>query len=153
MVYLRDQTLNEPVLIDLYNYWDTVRAGRKYVVWDEVDPVEMPRHVLPNIIVVQMLSDGDLFYRLSGTTVDESLGVVVQGKRLSELPIDQCQELTKDYRGVIENVEPQVFTFPLSTAANRFRETIRLCLPVASVIGKVDMILGAVDYRKPEKDA
>jgi hypothetical protein len=150
MVDLRGKNLNEPVLIDLYNYWSNLRQGLKYVVWDDVDPIKMPRHTLPYLIVAQMLPDGDFLYRLSGTKMDEFMGVVVQGKRLSELPIDQRGELAVDFKSVIVNVEPQVFTFPISTAANRFRQTVRLCLPVASSIGKVDMILGAVDYREPE---
>jgi hypothetical protein len=141
--------LGSQVLVDVYSYWSEKRGDRPYLLWPEVDPVEMPRRALPHLIVAEKLPDGDFFYRLTGTRVDDLIGVVTQGKRLSQLPLDRCEELRGDFQSVIENAEPQVFRFPISTAANRYRETTRVVLPVASTAGRVDMILGAVSYSDP----
>lgn len=144
-------SLSEKVLIDIYRYWEKKKGAREYILWEQVDAVEIPRYALPHIIVAEMLPDGDFFYRLTGTQVDQLIGVVPQGKRLSQLPLDRCEELRTDFQSVIDNLEPQVFSFPISTAANRYRETTRLVLPAASSVGRVDMIFGAVSYSDPER--
>jgi len=149
LALMSPKTINSSVLREIYRYWDRLRNGRQYVEWAEIDAVDIPRKALPYVIVADQLAGGDFRYRLTGTKVDELIGVVPQGKCLSELPLDRSEELRADFRSVIERVEPQFFTFPMSTAANRYRETTRLVLPVASASGRVDMIFGAVAYSDP----
>jgi hypothetical protein len=145
--------LDSPVLAAIYAYWRALSGGRAVVAWSEIAPERIPRKALPYVIAAQRLPDGDFRYRISGTAVDSLIGVVPQGRRLSELPLDRDEAVRRDFDRAIDELRPVLSSFPIRTPADAYPEARRLVFPVSSCAhgGRAaDMVFGAVSYLQPE---
>ena len=88
---IRDR-LPVPQLIQLYDYLERKRAGRRWPKRTDVDPVEM-RFALGNIDLVEISYDPiQFFFRLSGSNIDRDEGFNMQGKTLDEYPLPLHRE-------------------------------------------------------------
>jgi hypothetical protein len=59
----------EPVLLALYSYWDSVRSGKEMPDRTDIDPIDMPRFILPHLAMTDV-DDGMRFkVRLVGTEI------------------------------------------------------------------------------------
>lgn len=137
---LRDH-LQHPQLVQLYDYWDLKRAGRRWPTRDAIDPVEM-RFALGNIDLVEIAYDPLMFrFRISGSNIDRDEGFNMQGKTLEEYPLPQHREaVRRTYLRVLEHGEPDY------EALERFDEgrTVRygrLILPLSDCGSRIDMFL------------
>ena len=65
-------------------YWDTKRAGRFAPRRADIDPAEITAH-MPNLMLIDVLRDGDYRYRLIGTAFTDGKGKNATGKRLTEV--------------------------------------------------------------------
>jgi len=132
----------DPVLADLYHYWDDKRVGVQPPSRESIDPLEMPRHVLPHLLLVEL--DGPLprvRYRLVGTAITARYGEDFTGRWLDELTGPDYRELLERlYRQMRERARPVYVESRFRLGPDQVAETRRLYLPL-TVNGTVSMAL------------
>lgn len=71
----------------LFRYWERKRGTRKTPARNDIDPIEMDRRLLPNLMLCEVLEHGaGMRFRLVGTALVKRLGFDPTGQRLSDLP-------------------------------------------------------------------
>jgi hypothetical protein len=137
---LRD-SLPHPQLVQLFDYWDQKRAGRRFPTRHEIDPVEM-RFALGNIDLVEITQDPLVFrFRLSGSNIDRDEGFNMQGKTLDEYPLPQHREVVRRaYLEVLENAAPSYEEMERFDEGRSLRYG-RLILPLSDDGSRIDMFL------------
>jgi hypothetical protein len=137
---LRDR-LPHPQLVQLYDYWDLKRDGRRWPTRDAIDPVEM-RFALGNIDLVEIGYDPLVFrFRISGSNIDRDEGFNMQGKTLDDYPLPQHREaVRRTYLRVLESGEPDYEELERFDEGQTVRYG-RLILPLSDCGTRIDMFL------------
>ena len=74
-----------PDTITMYEYWQSKCSNRSMPARADIDPVEMPRQLLPGICIVDVVADERRYvYRLVGTGDAEVRGNDPTGKSVLE---------------------------------------------------------------------
>ena len=77
---------DDPILAAGFDYWLNLPRVAAIPHRDDVDPVQMPRQILPNVALLEILDDGaDAVFRLAGQEFNENFGVSLKGKTTVEL--------------------------------------------------------------------
>ena len=93
----------------LYDYWLQLRAGRSMPARADLDPLNMPRHLLADIFLLDVETAPQRFrFRLMGTSVAEMLGEDWTGKYVDELH-QANQKVMNQYVETVEQREPTEF--------------------------------------------
>jgi len=88
------QFADDPILTAGFEYWSNLLKEADVPDRGDVDPIDMPRHILSNIALLELVDDGaDAVVRLAGREFDENFGVSLKGKTMSEL----TEEDYRDY--------------------------------------------------------
>jgi hypothetical protein len=132
----------------LYDYWDSLRQGRKMPSRRDIDPTAV-FHLLPNIHLSDWFTNPDrVRYRLAGTELVASIGREISNRWLSEFHTDpsDLNETLSLYRKVALAAEP-VFG---STVATNLRVGVDhfewvLC-PLSEDDMEVTSFIGLEDY-------
>jgi hypothetical protein len=83
---------DDPILAAGYEYWQSLPAQAGIPDWRDIDPVQMPKQILPNVALLEILDGGaDAIFRLAGQEFDENFGVSPKGKTTAELLLDSRQ--------------------------------------------------------------
>jgi hypothetical protein len=137
---LRD-SLPHPQLVQLYDYWDRKRAGRRWPTRGDIDPVEM-RFALGNIDLVEITYDPLVFlFRISGSNIDRDEGFNMQGKTLDEYPLPQHREaVRRTYFKVLDSGAPNYEELERFDEGQSVRYG-RLILPLSDCGSRIDMFL------------
>jgi hypothetical protein len=137
---LRD-SLPHPQLVQLYDYWDRKRAGRRWPTRGDIDPVEM-RFALGNIDLVETTYDPLVFlFRISGSNIDRDEGFNMQGKTLDEYPLPQHREaVRRTYFKVLDSGAPNYEELERFDEGQSVRYG-RLILPLSDCGSRIDMFL------------
>jgi hypothetical protein len=100
--------LTDPGLIRFYDYWAELHHGRSMPTRKDIDPLEMPRGYLPNIMLVDVLPGSRNFrYRLVGTNVVNATGEDRTGKSFKEVRFFREHPVVLDqYEMVIATHQP-----------------------------------------------
>ncbi len=142
--------LDEPVglseaLRPLYLYWLAVRGEKLIPSRADIDPVTIPRELLPNIVLMDIILSPLRFrYRLMGTAITEMLGVDWTGRYVDELPgggvHEQCAETLKAGKpGVYFSDQRRYDPNLMQHKSLRYE---RLLLPLSDGGQSVTMLLG-----------
>jgi hypothetical protein len=128
-------------LVQLYDYWDQKRAGRRWPTRDDIDPLEM-RFALGNIDLVEITYDPLVFFfRISGSNIDRDEGFNMQGKTLEDYPLPQHREaVRRTYLQVLERGEPDYEELERFDEGRSVRYG-RLILPLSDCGSRIDMFL------------
>jgi hypothetical protein len=146
-ILTRDQCTSEKAK-RLYEYWDSLRAGRKMPSRRDIDPTEI-WSLLPNIHLSDWFTNPDrIRYRLAGTELVASIGREISNRWLAEFHTDpsDLDETLSLYRKVIAAGAP-IFG---STIATNLRVGVDhfewvLC-PLADNGTDVTHFIGLEDY-------
>lgn len=99
--------LSGPYLRDLFDYWVHLRGERQMPLRSDVDPVDVPRPILPYLYILVRDDDGGFRFRLVGTRLASVFGRDVTGKRLEEeLRGDVLRTALESYDRVIKLGKP-----------------------------------------------
>ena len=144
--------LPDPALLALYRYWDALRGDRTAPTRAEVDPVHIPRTLLPDILLTEVVrTHGERRYRfrLVGSRVAE-----LAGRDPSRQFLDEALPVKFGYRdyiiGLYDTIDDtgqpiysrsSYITFDTSQAPER--ETHRLMLPLVDGEGTLTHVLAA----------
>ncbi|MBL8705340.1 MAG: PAS domain-containing protein [Rhodospirillales bacterium] len=77
-----------PEIQALAAYWESKRQGRMAPRRADIDPGDIRSH-MPNLLLLDVLPDGDYRYRLVGTALAAGPGRNATGRRISEVFGDQ----------------------------------------------------------------
>jgi hypothetical protein len=134
-------SLPHPQLVQLYDYWDRKRAGRRWPTRSAIDPVEM-RFALGNIDLVEITYDPLVFlFRVSGSNIDRDEGFNMQGKTLDDYPLPQHREaVRRTYLKVLEEGAPNYEELARLDEGQSVRYG-RLILPLSDEGSRIDMFL------------
>lgn len=136
----RDQ-IRQPKLVQLYDYWQSKRRGRRYPSRADIDPTEM-KFILGNIDLVEIAYDPIVFtFRLSGSVIDRNEGFNMQGKTLDDYPLPEHREAIKQtYLEALHSGEPHYEEID-RVADDKLRRYGRLILPLSEDDKVIDMFL------------
>ncbi|WP_417513585.1 PAS domain-containing protein [Minwuia sp.] len=83
----KDTAFESRIIRDGAAYWDRLRGERPYPLRRDVDPLTMPRHLLPYVLLIDIISTNppDFRWRLIGTHVTGVMGRDSTGRVWSEL--------------------------------------------------------------------
>src|ERR1051325_4546970 len=97
--------IDDPLLRQLYDYWQSKRSGRAMPRRADIDPAEIPK-LLPHMMITEILEGGQRYrYRLSGTAVSEAFGRELTGRYVDEV-------MTGAYRDFIEGLYRTIYKDP-----------------------------------------
>jgi hypothetical protein len=150
--YLPARDLPAPTLQALYGYWNGLRGTRRAPARGEVDPVDIPREILPDLLLTEVVSadSGRRYrFRLVGSRVVEQAGRDPSRQFLDEaLPTEfgYRDYIVGLYDTIAEMLEPvysrsSYITF--DTGQRPERATHRLMLPLLDDDGALTHVLAA----------
>lgn len=94
-----------PAVANLCKFWIERSAGRLVIPRGEVDIVDLPRTVLPHLLLIDLARDSrDIRYRLVGTRLANDYGLDFTGLRLTEFePPRGLAEAISDTYGAVKD--------------------------------------------------
>ena len=133
-----------------FEFWRDCRQGDCAPLKARIDPVAMPRHILPNLFIYELV--GCRFRcRLAGTEFVAGFDYDPTGRYLDDMAsavaIDGCTRL---FTSVIERVVPVVYGGQLARADRSALSFKRLLLPVSTNGARIDIVFGMVIFPRPE---
>lgn len=139
---------DSPIIGDAYSYWFSLCAGRPFPLRSEVDPIAMPRHLLPRVVLVDIIDreKPDFRWRLIGTYTTDLMGRDATGRIWSELySPEDFRSVSEGPRHIISTGKPfrSVVRAPLREREFMMIEAIDL--PLSSDGREIDMVLGFHD--------
>src|SRR5262249_45166210 len=140
--------IGDPLLRQLYDYWQSKRGGRAMPRRADINPAEIPK-LLPHMMITEILEGGQRYrYRLSGTAVSEAFGRELTGRYVDEV-------MTGAYREFIEGLYRTIYQdrlciFSASQYANGKQAgltTKRLLAPLSDDGSTVNQVLAVQTFR------
>ncbi len=137
---LRD-ALRAKKLVQLYEYWESKRRGRRFPGRKDIDPLEMG-FILGNLDIVEISGDPPVFrFRLCGSMIDDHEGFTVRGKTLDEYPNPEVREnLRTAYISTYSTGMPHYEEINREKKG-KITRFARLILPLARDGSTIDMLL------------
>jgi len=134
-------------LEECLNFWRRRRQAREVPRKSAIDPVEMPRHILPNLFIYQQMGDGRFRCRLAGTEICRVNRLNPTGHYLDSLiaPVVMQSRLGLFLR-VLEDGTPVVYGGRMLYSERRSVRFRRLLLPISAAGDRADHIFGMVIY-------
>ena len=136
--------IGHPALRDLHRHWEARRGERAMPARADMDPVELPRKLLPNLFLVAVEENPRRFrYRLVGTELTAVMGRELTGRYIDEMPFLFRKLALPAYAEVMERAAPTYRKIDAVEALWRIRYE-RLLLPLSDRGLRIDTILGAI---------
>lgn len=143
------EQLRHPKLSGLLAYWTGKRTGETLPSRSDIDPLEMAEW-LGNLVLIDVLPDGDFRYRLYGSNFVVKFGKEMTGHSISELEPAQQAVIREEYDRARLSRSPtvrrytadfEVATLVAGYDGEEHATWERLVLPLASDGVTVDMLL------------
>ena len=141
----------EPDFVTLFEYWRRQAPPGWLPGRQHIDPLDMPRALLPRIVLFDMerTIDGALFrVRLAGTRVVELLGRDPRGDLLHQLGLAEAGNLASALKAAVTLAAPVVYSATLALPNKPPVWARRLVLPLARDGAAIDMVLGIYVLRE-----
>ena len=138
----------DPVLGPILAFWTDKRGSRSMPRKCDIDPTEIPRRILPNLQLIDVIDGGARFrYRLVGTALVDAYGKDFTGAYPDELfPDDRLSFIQKIYRTVCKSKAPLFTHNKYHTPKSIDLLAIRLYLPLSDDDTDVHHILGTLRF-------
>ena len=140
---------DDPVLGPTLAYWTQKRGSRSMPCKRDIDPVEFPTKLLPNIQIIEAIDGGARFrYRLVGTASVEAFGSYYTGRYPDEMfSDDRLNFIQSIYRAVVTTKAPLFSLNRYHTTKNIDLFAYRIYMPLSEDGIEVDNILGILRYQ------
>jgi hypothetical protein len=142
-------SLDEPLLAELYEYWLQRRGERFAPARGDIDPVDIP-HLLPHVTLSEIVSGGNgrgrrFRYRLAGTQIEERFGCTLTNHYLDELKHGQYLDyIVGLYERIIAEKMPVYSEGSFSDGDQNTLWAKRLMLPLSEDGAEVTMVLAGI---------
>ena len=144
-----DLTIESERLVEVADYWRKLRGDRKMPARQDVDPLRMPRHLLPHLELIDVVRQPDtrLRWRLIGTHVTTAVSRDSTGKYFDELyQGTDFAAVSEPFEWVAANAKPLRWFGTSGFVGKEWQAYEGVYLPLSDDDKTVDMILGAVQY-------
>ena len=136
------------------NFWRGRRQAGETPRKSAMDPVEMPRRILPNLFIYQRMEDGRFRCRLAGTEICRVFRHNPTGLYLDALVVPGAvASRQRLFTSVLERELPVVYSGRLMHSPESFVRFRRLLLPVSATGDRADHIFGMVVFYDFERIA
>jgi len=139
---------DDPILGSALAFWLEKRAGRAMPCKRDIDPVEVPPRILPNLQIIDVINGGARFrYRLIGTALADAFGRDFSGRYPDEMfPDDRLAYILCIYRTVCRSKAPLFSRNKYHTTKNIDLVASRVYLPLSDDGVNVHHILGVLRF-------
>jgi hypothetical protein len=142
---------DDRILLNLAAYWSAKRDGNPLPSRAAIDPLDMPRRLLPHLALVEATGqDSEIRFRLVGTELVQRFGRDATGKTSRDLysDSDYRQYLEQIYTGVIARAQPLYIDNTRRFSEEGSGRVRRLLLPVATEPGsdRVGFVLSTMSW-------
>jgi hypothetical protein len=142
------QSITQPILRPVLQYWEQKRGGRKLPGRGDIDPEELKPY-LRHLFLIEVLGGGTFRYRLVGTEITERYGRNSTGKTVREIYAGLpaiADWLTGMMLAVTERKRPVLAIGTLKMVGKEHIFSESLHLPLSDDGDSVTMIFGAARY-------
>jgi len=138
----------DPILGPVLAYWIAKRGARSMPRRRDLDPLEFPPRILPNLQIIDVIDGGARFrYRLVGTALVDAYGRDFSGQYPDQMFSDARLNFTQSiYRAVCHSKNPLFSRSKYHTPKNADLFAIRLYVPLSDDDTDVHHILGALRF-------
>lgn len=139
---------DDPVLGPALSYWTGKRSGRSMPRKRDIDPIEIPPKILPNLQIIDVIDGGARFrYRLIGTALVDAYGKDFSGRIVDELfPDDRLDFVQGLYRSVCTSKAPIFSRNKYHTPRDVDLFSMRIYMPLSEDGVAVQHILGVMRF-------
>lgn len=132
-----------PDTITMYKYWQEKCGDRTMPARSDIDPVEMPKRLLPGICIVDVVADERRYvYRLVGTGDAEVRGNDPTGKSVLEGFFGpSAEDALSCYDKVVKSRAPFLDAAPFTAPSGKYVNEETLFLPLSDDGMTVNKIL------------
>jgi hypothetical protein len=132
-----------PDTIAMFKYWQAKCGDRTMPARSDIDPVDMPRRLLPGICIVDVVADERRYvYRLVGTGDVEVRGNDPTGKSVLEGFFGpSAADALSCYDSVVNSKSPFLDAAPFTAPSGRYINEETLFLPLSDDGQSVNKIL------------
>jgi hypothetical protein len=140
---------DDPVLAPALAYWMQKRGPRPMPRKRDIDPVELPPKLLPNLQIIDVIDGGARFrYRLVGTASVNAFGSDYTGRYPDEMfSDDRLNFIQSLYRAVCTTKTPLFSLNRYHTTKNIDLFAYRIYMPLSEDGTDVSHILGILRYQ------
>jgi hypothetical protein len=136
------------------NFWRGRRLAGQTPLKSAMDPVEMPRRILPSLFIYQQMEDGRFRCRLAGTEICRVFRHNPTGLYLDALVVPSAvSSRQRLFTEVLERGLPVVYGGRLMHTTESFVRFRRLLLPVSGTGERADHVFGMVVFYDFERVA
>jgi hypothetical protein len=138
----------DPMLREALDYWKAKGAAGAMPRRRDIDPCELPRHLLPQLQLIDVIEGGRRFYfRLVGTAIVEAFGGEFTGRYTEDvIAADHIEFVHGCYRMVMAERRPILVRSRYLTSKAVDITANRLLMPLSEDGDHVSMILGALTF-------
>ena len=123
---------DEPALDAVARYWARQRQGRRMPDRADIDPLDLPPAIWPNLLITEPAGDGVWRYRLVGSAHVERYGMDFTGKTLHDIMQGSYRDyMTHIYDAAFHDRLPVYSESVFRWDAAGFAMTRRLMLPLS----------------------
>ena len=138
----------EPLLGALLDYWDRQRGTRAMPSRRDIDPLDMPPRLLPQIELIEIGTAGRLRLRLVGTAIVDAFGKDPTGRFLDEIFDDDVRRFFDGLFGTaLRSKRPAIGKSWLRKAKGPDLGMHWLVTPLSENGREVSMILAGATFR------
>lgn len=131
---------------DLLAYWESKRRGGKLPSRRDVDPLDLPVGLLPQILLFDVLREAGRLrfrFRVAGTAFAQLAGRDVTGLCYDELgPAERTAPVINLLTLACQQARPSLLVSRVTARQDAHEDISRLALPLAADGATVDMVLG-----------
>jgi hypothetical protein len=143
-----------PNLRVMLEHWRGLCGVRFAPARDAFDPIAVPAHILPNIMMVDVRNDPrDFTYRYWGTGAVDLHGADLTGRSVREIkPAAFAEMIWQQYEDVVETKAPGLYLHKVPVKYGSLRPHAILRLPFSSDGKAVDITMSVDDYCGAKSD-
>jgi hypothetical protein len=141
--------LADPILVAMLQYWEQKRGQRRMARRSDVDPLDLPRPVLPHVQLTDVVEGGRRFrYRLVGTEVVNAMGLDITGRYVDEILTGDRRAFVEEfYTTICEHKRPTFTRSKYITVRGTELIAYRILTPLSDNDSDVNIVMSAVTFR------
>lgn len=141
--------MQDPIILDLLNYWENLRAGRIAPMRSELDPHQITG-ALDHTFVLEYNGPLDVRFRLAGMALCEMMGMELRGMPARALiDIGHRDELSRVLDDLVASPKIVELVLKTSSAQSPKLKARMLLLPMQNDAGQFTRILGCLVSKGP----
>lgn len=145
----------DPRLFTFFNYWDSARGAKAMPARADIDPLDMPKELLPNLYLIEVVDGGRRFkFRLVGSESTIAAGRSLTGFHIDEINPNKAygEYVSNLYRRVLTRKRPVLSVSNLGLPDQEHRMTQRIMCPLSPDGQLVTMVISCQVFDVPPQN-